>query len=291
MTSRRTPEQTVTIDGTDLCLETFGDPADATVLLIAGGGQSMVWWEEGFCARLAGAGRHVIRYDHRDTGRSTSSPPGQPSYTWEDLATDPLRVLDALGVARAHLVGLSLGGGIAQSIALQHPERVRTLCLASTSPWVTTEHAGDLPGPTPQIAVTFTDPEPEPDWTDRAAVVAYRVDIERPYAVSLGFDGPRYRKLAAQEVDRTEDMAASITNHFVLDQQTPGGARLGQITSPTLVMHGTTDPMFPLEHGQALAAEIPDARLVTLPGAGHQQPPPELWDLAIAAIVEHTEEG
>ena len=284
-------EQTVTTDGTDLCIEAFGDPADATVLLIAGGGQSMVWWEEGFCARLAGAGRHVIRYDHRDTGRSTTSPAGQPSYTWEDLATDPLRILDALGVARAHLVGLSMGGGIAQSIALQHPERVRTLTLASTSPWVPSEHARDLPGPTRQVAVTFTDPEPEPDWTDRAAVVAYRVDVERPYAGSLGFDEPRYQELAAREVDRTRDMAASVTNHFVLDQPAPDGARLEQITAATLVMHGSTDPMFPIEHGQALATAIPGAQLVTLPGAGHQQPPPELWDLAIAAVVEHTADG
>lgn len=121
--------------------------------------------------------------------------------------------------------------------------------------------------------------------------MAYRVEAERPYAGSLGFDEPRYRRLATQEVDRTRDMAASMTNHFVLDGGSPTDARLEQITAPTLVLHGTTDPMFPMEHGQALAAEIADAQFVPLPGAGHQQPPPELWDLAIAAIVEHTEQG
>jgi pimeloyl-ACP methyl ester carboxylesterase len=284
-------EQLLTIDGIDLCYEAFGDPADATVLLIAGGTQSMVWWEEGFCARLAGAGRHVVRYDHRDTGRSTSSPPGRPSYTGRDLIVDPLRILAALGVSRAHLVGLSMGGGLAQRIALEHPERVITLCLASTSPAVPAEHGRPLPPPSPQVMATFTDPEPEPDWTDREAVLAYRVDAERPYAGSLGFDEPRYRQLAAEEVDRTLDMAASMTNHFLLGDDTPAGLRLGAITAPTLVLHGTTDPMFPIEHGQALAAEIPGARLVTLPGVGHQQPPPELWDLAIAEIVKHTEEG
>ena len=161
-------EQTVTIDGIDLCYEAFGDPADPTVLLIAGGAQSMIWWEEEFCTRLAAAGRHVVRYDHRDTGRSTSSPPGDPSYTGHDLTTDPLRILDTLGVGRAHVVGLSLGGGIAQRIALQHPERLRTLCLASSSPGVAAEHARDSPGPPPQVVATFTNPEPEPDWTDRA---------------------------------------------------------------------------------------------------------------------------
>ena len=279
----------MTTDGTELCFETFGDPADATVLLIAGGGQSMVWWEDDFCARLADAGRHVVRYDHRDTGRSTSSPAGRPSYTGTDLATDPLRLLDGLGLAAAHVVGLSLGGGIAQYLALEHSERVRTLCLSSTSPWVPTQHGHSLPGPAPQIAATFTDPDPEPDWTDRDAVIAYRVDVERPYVGSLGFDEPRVRRLAVQEVDRTRDMAASMTNHFILDEDPTTDARLDQITAPTLVLHGTTDPMFPIAHGEALAAEIPGARFLALPGVGHQQPPPEVWDLVVAAVVEHTQ--
>lgn len=270
-------EQMVTIDGVDLCFETFGDPANATVLLIAGGAQSMIWWEDDFCHRLAEAGRRVVRYDHRDTGRSSSSRAGEPSYTSRDLVTDPLRILEALGVGRAHLVGLSLGGGIAQRIALEHPNRVRTLCLISTSPCVPAEYERDLPGPTAQVAATFTDPEPEPDWTDRDAVVGYRVEAERPYAGGLGFDEPRYRRLAAQEVDRTRDMAAAMTNHFVLDDDTPADCRLEQITAPTLVLHGTTDPMFPMEHGRALAAEIANARFVPLPGVGHQQPPPALW--------------
>jgi pimeloyl-ACP methyl ester carboxylesterase len=283
-------EQTVTTDGIELCFETFGDPADATVLLIAGGAQSMVWWEDEFCHRLAKAGRHVIRYDHRDTGRSTSSQPGRPSYSSHDLRTDPLRILDALGVESAHLVGLSMGGGIAQRIALEHPSRVRTLCLASSSPAVPADHDRQLPPPSQQVMATFTDPDPEPDWNDRDAVLAYRVEADRPYAGSLGFDEPRYRQLATEEVDRTRNMASSITNHFVLDDDTPPDARLEQITAPTLVLHGTADPMFPIEHGQALAAEIAGARLVPLPGAGHQQPPPELWNLAITAIVDHTEQ-
>lgn len=283
-------EQTLTTDGTELRFETFGDPGDATVLLIAGGAQSMVWWEEGFCARLAKVGRHVVRYDHRDTGQSASSPPGQPSYTSEDLSTDPLRILDALAVDRAHIVGLSMGGAIAQRIGIEHPTRVRTLCLASTSPVVPADHGRRLPPPSPQVMATFTNPEPEPDWTDQDAVIDYRVEAERPYAGSLGFNEPHYRRLAAQEVERTRNMAASMTNHFVLDDDTPADARLEQITAPTLVLHGTTDPMFPIEHGQALAAEIPGAHLLPLPGVGHQQPPPELWDLAIAAIVERTEQ-
>jgi pimeloyl-ACP methyl ester carboxylesterase len=284
-------EQIMSTDGVELCFETFGDPADATVLLIAGGAQSMIWWEDDFCARLAEAGRQVVRYDHRDTGRSTTSPAGQPSYTGTDLATDPLRLLDGLGVEAAHVVGLSLGGGIAQYLALEHSQRIRSLGLHSSSPWVPTQHAGSLPGPAPQIAATFTNPDPEPDWSDRDAVIGYRVDAERPYVGSLGFDEPRVRRLATQEVDRTRDMAASMTNHYILGDDPRTDARLDQITVPTLVLHGTTDPMFPIEHGEALAAEIPGARLLPLPGVGHQQPPPEVWDLVLTALVEHTETG
>jgi pimeloyl-ACP methyl ester carboxylesterase len=156
---------------------------------------------------------------------------------------------------------------------------------------VPADHDRALPPPAAQVMATFTDPDPEPDWSDRDAVVTYRVDAERPFAGTLGFDEPRFRQLAAQEVDRTRDMAASMTNHFVLDDGSPPKPGLGQITAPTLVLHGTTDPMFPIEHGQALAAEIAGARLVPLPGTGHQQPPPVLWDEALAAIVEHTERG
>ena len=277
-------EELIDVDGVVLCTETFGSPDDPTVLLIAGGAQSMVWWEDGFCDRLAAAGRQVVRYDHRDTGRSTSSPAGRPAYGAPDLAADPLRVLDALGVTAAHLVGLSLGGGLAQSIAVTRPDRVQSLTLIATSP------AGPgadrpLPPPSPAVAATFTDPEPEPDWTDREAVVAYRVDVERPYAGALGFDEDRIRRLAHAEVTRTTDMAASLTNHFVLDGDAwPGGTSMHQIGVPTLVMHGTTDPLFPVEHGTALARAIPGARFVPLEGMGHQQPPPSLWDVATAAI-------
>lgn len=281
-------EMTTTVQGGTLCVETFGEPADPAVLLIAGGGQSMVWWEDAFCARLAGGGRYVVRYDHRDTGRSTSWPAGEPGYGSRDLATDPLHVLDSLGVERAHVVGMSMGAGIAQFLALDHGERVRSLVLAESSPAGPGNADNGLPPPTVAVAASFTDPDPEPDWSDRDAVVAYRVAVERPYTGGLGLDEPRVRRLAALEVDRTTDMAASLTNHFVLDDGWSLRDRLGGITAPTLVLHGTTDPLFPLEHGEALAREIRHARLVPLVGVGHEIPPPPLWDLVVPAILDHT---
>src|SRR4051794_16299799 len=127
-------ETMMPVNGIEVCVETFGEPDDPAVLLIAGGASSMDWWEDEFCRRLAAGGRFVIRYDHRDTGRSTSFPAGAPPYSGSDLAQDALGVLDALGVHRAHVVGLSMGGGLAQRIAVESPHRLLSLTLMSTSP-------------------------------------------------------------------------------------------------------------------------------------------------------------
>ncbi len=280
-------EQLVTVDGVRLCVDTTGDPAAPAVLLISGATASMDWWEPGFCARLAGAGRFVVRYDQRDTGRSAAWPAGAPGYTAEDLSTDPLRVLDALGVDRAHLVGVSAGGGIAQDLAALHRDRVRTVTLIATSPAGERADRTALPPPEPRVAATFTDPAPAPDWTDRAAAVEYLVEGERPYAGTLAFDEERTRRIAGEVVDRTRDLAAATTNHWLLAGGGPS-FRMAEIAVPALVLHGTADPLFPFPHGEALAAEIPDATLVPLPGMGHQVPPPDLWDTVVAAIARHT---
>src|SRR5262245_25706638 len=148
---------TVPVPGAELCVETFGEPDRPTVLLINGGGQSLDWWDAGLCRLLADAGRHVVRYDHRDVGRSTGSPRGSPTYTSNDLCTDPARILDALGVRRAHVAGMSMGGGIAQHFAIHHPDRLASLTLVATSPG----GGGDLPGPAPAILAAFESPVPE----------------------------------------------------------------------------------------------------------------------------------
>src|ERR671920_251967 len=123
----RVAERMIEANGVELCTEAFGDPADPTILLIAGIGSSMLWWEEDFCRSLAGGKRFVIRYDHRDTGRSVTYEPGRPGYTGADLTADALGVLDAYGIAAAHVVGVSAGGAFAQLLALDFPERVLSL--------------------------------------------------------------------------------------------------------------------------------------------------------------------
>ncbi len=281
-------ERLVDVAGAQLCVETFGDQGDPALLLIAGSGQSMVWWEDEFCSRLAAGGRYVVRYDHRDTGRSSTSPVGSPSYSATDLRTDPVGVLDALGVDRAHVVGLSMGAGLAQELGLHHPDRVSTLTLMSTS--AIRDLGQDLPPPTPTLTATWEHPEPAPDWTDRDAVVDHRVAIEVPYAGAGGLDEPRVRRLAERDVDRAVDIAASLTNHDLVEDDEAVDVGLDAITAPTLVVHGTHDPLFPIEHGRALAAAIPGARLLELPGVGHQQPPPEHWDAVITALLDHTRE-
>src|SRR5436305_14719623 len=142
-------ERMVQVNGVELCTEPFGDPADLPILLIQGAGASMLWWDERLCRTLSGAGRFVIRYDHRDTGRSVSYEPGHPGYTGADLVADAAGVLDAYDIASAHVVGVSAGGAFAQLLALDLPARVRSLVLISTCP--ATPGDRDLPPPTDQF--------------------------------------------------------------------------------------------------------------------------------------------
>ena len=285
-------EETLDLGDVRLCVETFGQPGDPTILLISGAAESMDGWDPAWCEELAAAGRRVVRYDHRDTGRSTSSPAGRPSYPGSALSGDVLRVLDALAVDRAHLVGLSMGGGIAQEVAAHHPERAASLTLVATSPAGRRQDESPLPPPEPRVAATFANPPPEPDWTDREAVVDHLVESYRPYAGSLGFDVPSARRLVEHVVDRTVDIEAATKNHWMVagDDEDDGFA-MTDIVAPTLVIHGTTDPMFPLAHGEALTSEIGGARLLRVPGMGHERPPASARGQVTEAIVAHTSVG
>jgi pimeloyl-ACP methyl ester carboxylesterase len=274
------------INGAELCVDTVGSPGDPPLLLVMGGAASMDRWEDPFCERLAAAGRYVIRYDHRDTGGSTSWPPGEPGYTGDDLAADPLAILDRLGIERAHLVGLSMGGAIVQRIAVAHPERVLSITLMSTSP--AGSGGPELPPMSDRMHAVFYGEQPgEPDWSDREAAVEYLLDAERPYAGTRGLDEEAMRRLLGRVYDRSTSMP-SANNHFMLDGTDMPHARLGEIAVPTLVIHGTADPLFPLPHGEALATAIPGAELLVIDGLGHELPP-WAWDDVLPALIAHTD--
>ncbi|WP_433262859.1 alpha/beta fold hydrolase [Actinosynnema sp. CS-041913] len=278
-------EQILRANGVDLCVETFGSSDDPAVLLIMGSTGSMDLWEDDFCARLAAHGRFVIRYDHRDTGRSVAYPPGEPGYTFPDLTADAVGVLDALDVDRAHVVGISMGGGIAQLLTLEHPDRVLTLTLMATGP----AGPGDpsLPPMDPALLAHFAaGGTPEPDWTSRDAVVDYLVAANRPFQGPRPVDEAAARTLAGRVFDRSPHLASS-GNHFKMSVGESWRARLGEIKAPTLVVHGDVDPLMPLRHGEALVAEIPGAQLLVLPDTGHEFPA-GVWDLFIERWVRHT---
>jgi len=268
-------------DGVRICAEAFGDAADPPLLLVMGMGASMLWWDDGFCAALAAGGRFVVRYDHRDTGRSTAYPPGRPQYGGGDLVADAARVLDGYGIARAHVVGVSMGGALAQVFALEFPDRVASLVLMCTSP---AGAAPDLP-PVADVYSAFM-ASAEVDWSDRASIVASHVGETRVLNGDRPFDEARVRALAIRDVERATD-PASVQNHALLDGGEPWRHRLREIGVPTLVVHGSADPLFPLGHGRALANEIPGARLHVLDGAGHVLHPADYGAVA-QAILAHT---
>ena len=279
-------ERMIEAGGAKLCTEPFGDPDGRPILLVMGTGASMLWWDDDFCRMLADGGRFVIRYDHRDTGRSVTYEPGCPGYTGADLVADAARVLDAYELAAAHVVGFSAGGAFAQALALDFADRVLSLVLISTSPATTGERG--LPQPTDEFARFVADVEV--DWSDPESVIDYLVDYSRVLAgARRTFNEAACRDLARRDVERARDFAAA-RNHDLLHDGAGSRAPLSSISVPTLVIHGTADPLFPVEHGEALAREIPGGKLLRLDGAGHGVDRAD-WKLVIEAILEHTAEG
>jgi pimeloyl-ACP methyl ester carboxylesterase len=197
-------------------------------------GSSMLSWPSELCERLVAGGRRVIRYDVRDTGRSESYPLGKPGYSLADLVGDAVGVLDATATERAHVAGMSTGGWIAQLLALGHPERVATLTLVASRPNTPGPVDEDLPGHDEALMELIMN-TPEPDWSDERAVVDHLVLRARRLAGAGAFDETSARANAEAEVARTTDVRCATTNI-------------------------------------ALAAEIPDARLVRFGSVGHRLP-------------------
>lgn len=278
-----TTDKTIRTDDVEFATQAFGNPSAEPVLLIMGAMASMLWWPDEFCAKLAKQGRYVIRYDNRDTGLSTNYEVGNPPYSFDDMADDAGRVLDAYGIGRAHIVGMSMGGMIAQVFAIRHPSRVKTLTVMSTSPVGTdTLH---LPGTTAEY-MEHSNSGANVDWTDRAQVIDFMLRDSRAIAgTAFPFDEDRMRTFIERDYDRARNFAAA-TNHFSVKGGEDMTGRLANVAAPLLVIHGTADPIFPVEHGAALAGAVNSGRLVRLEGGGHELHPGH-WDKIVAEIAAH----
>jgi pimeloyl-ACP methyl ester carboxylesterase len=290
-------EKIVKANGVDICTETFGDPADPTILLVMGATASMLRWPDEFCERLAQGGRHVIRYDNRDTGRSVTYEPGNVPYTVEDMADDAVGVLDAYGIDRAHIVGASMGGMITQQVALRHPDRVITITPIMSTPDASgvaavasgeeTTGTTSLPTPSPEFMAQAMS-SLALDWNDEDAVVENGVTLWKALAGSrYPFDEEQARDITIKEMKRASSYRSS-QNHILAIANTPRWRqRLAEIKVPTLVIHGTEDPILPYPHGVAIAEGIPGATMLALEGCGHELPEPEA-DNVVGAILKHT---
>lgn len=279
------PTKVVHAEGIEIATETFGDHSAPAMLLIMGAMASMLWWQDDFCRSLAASGRFVIRYDNRDTGRSTKYPPGNPPYSLDDMAADAVRVLDGHGIVSAHVVGMSLGGMVAQIMALTYPARVSSLTAISTTP--VGLDTSTLPPPSPAYMEHAADGE-RLDWSDRGQVIDFVTKDARIIAgIACPHDEAQTRRFVERDYDRSGGFL-SATNHFMLQG---GGAlkgRLPLLEAPLLVIHGTADPIFPSEHGSALAQAVAGAKVLALEGGGHELHRND-WGRIITAIVEHTQ--
>jgi pimeloyl-ACP methyl ester carboxylesterase len=287
-------EQFVTTsDGVDLCFQTFGDPGDEAVLLVMGLAGPMTWWDPNFCELLASKGFLVIRYDNRDTGRSSKvrhrirrpdvvkaflGRPIDAPYTLSTMADDGLAILDALGIAKAHVCGVSMGGMIAQTMAIEHPERVSSLVSIMST--------------TGQRTVGYQDAKLFP------ALLARRVDGREGYISnseafwkkigSPAYPGDSESALAraAETYDRGFS-AGGVLRQMVAVLAAPNRTpKLRELTIPTAVVHGLNDRMVHVSGGRATARAVPGSELVLVPGMGHDLPP-ALFD-QFARVIQRT---
>ncbi|MCC5968675.1 MAG: alpha/beta hydrolase [Pararhodobacter sp.] len=267
----------VETNGVQLATESFGSANDPAILLIMGAATSMLGWPERFCENLAGRGFFVVRFDHRDTGQSTTLPPGQANYFAEDLAADVVGILNAYRLEQVALMGMSLGGYIAQMIALEHPERVRSLILLASEPlgW----DGPSLPHIPEEFFEHFGTLE-SLDWSDRGEVIRF---LERIAEMSSGsgqnLDGEQVRTRIEQVLARTGS-PASMFNHASMTAREDWTGRFREIVHPVLVIHGEDDPLLPVENGQAIAAGIDGAEIHVVSGMGHELPNSRLATIA-----------
>ncbi len=287
-------EQMAKVGELDIFYETFGSRDDPAMLLVMGLGTQMIGWPDGFCRQLAGRGFLVIRYDNRDIGRSTHFRGRRPPtikqlalrdkaaahYSLADMADDGAGLLDQLGIERAHVVGVSMGGMIAQLIAADHAGRVLSLASIMSN---TGHRWRGMPGL--RIYPLFLRrPAGDRDGVIESAVSTFRM-IGSP---AFPFDENEIRQMAQLSYERGHDPAGTLRQLAAIVTSGDRASDLGRITAPTVVIHGTRDIMVRPSGGRATAKAIPGARLIEIEGMGHDLPR-GLWDRIVDAIVANAE--
>jgi pimeloyl-ACP methyl ester carboxylesterase len=290
------PPQIARANGIDICYEIFGDPASEPLLLIMGLGAQMIHWDDDFCRQLAGRGFRVIRFDNRDIGKSSHFTGGKrltpfellkqrflkipvaSTYRLIDMAKDTVGLMDVLGIQSAHLVGASMGGMIAQEIAISFPQRVRSL----TSIMSTTGNP-KIPPPTREAAAVLMAPPPtsKEEYFERFAKT-WKVLRVGSFPEDEALDPAR----AARTYERGLNPAGVGRQLRAVLASGSRKERLSQVKVPTLVIHGTVDPLVHPEGGKDTAASIPGAKLLMIEGMGHALPIP-MWPQIIEAIDKH----
>jgi pimeloyl-ACP methyl ester carboxylesterase len=277
-------------NGIEIEYETLGDSNAAPLLLVMGLGAQLVSWDDDFCAQLAGRGFRVIRFDNRDAGLSTKMTAAgepdmmsafagnpQPAYTLDDLADDAVGVLDALGIGAAHIVGASMGGFIAQLIAVNHPARVHSLTSIMSGPG-----GSDTVAPWPEGAEVLTRVPPQ----SREGRIEHGVWIRR-VLVGAGnpFDEPAELARSTRIHDRSYYPSGTGRQLVAVLAAKSRRETLANVKVPTLVVHGLDDPLVPAENGRLVAAAVPGARLLEFEGMGHDIPK-RFWPSILDAIAE-----
>lgn len=280
-------------NGIHIEYETFGDSAARPFLLIGGLADQLIHWDNELCRDLSERGHYVIRFDSRDAGLSTKFDQAgvpdlgalargekEPLYTLEDMADDAVGLLDALDVRKAHICGASMGGMIAQTIAIRHPSRI----LSLISIYSTTGNR-DLPPPKPEMMERLRAPAPP----EREAYIKYMVDLFRAMAgPGFVFDEAWTRMITTRAYDRSFSPQGTIRQLAAIMTQTDRKEALASVTVPTLVIHGTDDPVVPMEAGKDTAEAILGARLMLIEGMGHDLPHGGAWPRIVEAIAAHT---
>ena len=275
--------------------ETFGDPSGAPLLLVMGLAYQMIEWDERVCQLLAERGFWVIRYDNRDVGLSTkmdhlgvpdvlAALAGNPLpvYALDDMADDAVGLLDTLGVTAAHVVGASMGGMIAQLIAIHHPERV----LSLTSIMSTVGGPAVVQAESDVLLALFTPPGPTREERIEHSLSLRRLINGR----DLPFDEDEARRRATLAVDRSFHPEGALRQAIAIATAPDRAPGLRTLTIPSLVIHGENDPLIPPDNGRQTAAALPGARLMTIPAMGHNLPP-RVWPEVLDAVVEVTSQA